>query len=205
MSVLIQNVLMIVGGVTIAFLATVASLICWFFIKDYKYWRNVSKKSYDFSFDYPTDPFVASKEKPIESVTPSVEESKPISTVEDSVIVVPGPGEPLVIEQTQQTQVDVHPATQTIEPAKPQYLSAVSSVFRGWDKSTISACSVDPQVKLNEIYVAAQAVTEQKVVGESTFSESKTDDNSVKLVRSGTGFRIYDHPTLPDGKWLSCR
>jgi len=85
--------------------------------------------------------------------------------------------------------------------AKP--IQPVSQPWFGKGK-TIESYLVDANNKLSEIYVAANAASET-IQGNRSYSLVGTEAEPVKLVRSGSGFRVYNHPTVQEGKWLSCR
>ena len=66
--------------------------------------------------------------------------------------------------------------------------------------------STDPDAKLSCVYVSPDAILDDKhISAHSLFTESADESSSIKLLRSGTGFRVYNHPTIKDGQWLSCR
>lgn len=84
----------------------------------------------------------------------------------------------------------------------PESTSRPSS-FKFWGKK-ISDYLVDPNTKIATIFVEPIAADEL-IHGNMSYSESLTEKQSVRLVRSGTGFRVFNHPNIQDGKWLSCR
>lgn len=65
---------------------------------------------------------------------------------------------------------------------------------------------VDPDFKLLCIFVSSDAIKyDHFVLGSVTFTETSQNDSHIKLIRSGTGFRVYNHPTVKEGQWLPCR
>lgn len=70
--------------------------------------------------------------------------------------------------------------------------------------NTVAGYLVDPNTKLTAIYVA-ESVVVPVLTGSATYSELPDKKNTVKLVRSGTGFLVYGHSNIANGKWLSCR
>lgn len=90
---------------------------------------------------------------------------------------------------------------ETYKPQKPE-----QPVFSFFGKK-VNAYLVDPNTAILEIFVTTGAVDDMNGVihGSFSYSETKSEKEFVKLVRSGTGFRIYNHPNLSDGKWMSCR
>jgi hypothetical protein len=63
---------------------------------------------------------------------------------------------------------------------------------------------VDPDSKFLHVFVKPDAIS-QFVIGKMPFTEEAKDDSNIKLVRCGTGFRVYNHPAVKEGQWLSCR
>jgi len=63
---------------------------------------------------------------------------------------------------------------------------------------------VAPESRLSCIFVTPDAVTDF-VIGKMPFTEEAQGGSNIKLIRSGTGFRVYDHPTVKWGQWLPCR
>ena len=74
---------------------------------------------------------------------------------------------------------------------------------------TITGYLVDPFSTIPFIFVEAQAIAvvdnRSIVRGIFEYSKEKTQLAVIKLIRSGSGFRIYDHPTITQGTWLPCR
>lgn len=64
--------------------------------------------------------------------------------------------------------------------------------------------SVDPDSRFLHIFVMPSAISDF-VIGYMPFTEEAQGISNIKLVRSGTGFRVYDHPTVKEGQWLPCR
>jgi hypothetical protein len=64
--------------------------------------------------------------------------------------------------------------------------------------------SVDPDARLLHIFVMPSAISDF-VIGHMPFTEEAQGISNIKLVRSGTGFRVYNHPTVKEGQWLPCR
>jgi len=64
---------------------------------------------------------------------------------------------------------------------------------------------VDPNTSLGEVFVDLFIIDGNYINGNMKYSETPCHTKFVKLVRSGTGFRVYNHPNMPNGKWLSCR
>lgn len=63
---------------------------------------------------------------------------------------------------------------------------------------------VDPDSKFLHVFVKPDAIS-KFVIGKMPFTEEAKDDSNIKLVRCGTGFRVYNHPAVKEGQWLSCR
>lgn len=64
--------------------------------------------------------------------------------------------------------------------------------------------SVDPDARFLHIFVMPSAISDF-VIGNMPFTEEAQGISNIKLVRSGTGFRVYNHPTVKEGQWLPCR
>lgn len=69
---------------------------------------------------------------------------------------------------------------------------------------------IDPDAKLPHVFVPFDAInlsmgTKNKVLGYTHFTEQPQHETDVKLTRSGTGFRVYNHPMIAEGQWLPCR
>lgn len=63
---------------------------------------------------------------------------------------------------------------------------------------------VDPGAIFLHIFVIPSAISDF-VIGHMPFTEEAQGISNIKLVRSGTGFRVYGHPTVKEGQWLPCR
>lgn len=87
---------------------------------------------------------------------------------------------------------------------RPAYTPPPKPSFSFFGKK-ISNYLTDPNTKILEIFVAIDAVSDDKIHGGSSYSEAESEKEPVRLVRSGSGFRVYKHPNISDGKWLSCR
>jgi hypothetical protein len=76
------------------------------------------------------------------------------------------------------------------------------------DAPTIAGYLVDPDTKLPYIYVTIHALSqygERWVIdGKYTYKASPDEICKIKLIRSGTGFRVYGKQDI-EGKWLPCR
>ena len=73
---------------------------------------------------------------------------------------------------------------------------------------TVADYLVDPDTTVPYIYVPAIAIIPTPgytIHGFARYTETPTEANTIKLVRSGTGFRVYGHDKVPNGTWLSCR
>jgi hypothetical protein len=69
---------------------------------------------------------------------------------------------------------------------------------------------ISTKTKLSEIFVALNVFDEKPdskpvIKATSSYSEKATETENIRLVRSGTGFLVYNHPNFPAGKWVSCR
>lgn len=89
------------------------------------------------------------------------------------------------------------------EPPKP-YEPKTYKPFWQFGGNRIEKYLVDANTKVTEIFVSTEVIGET-IQGNMTYSESATETEPVKLIRSGSGFRVYNHPEVPDSKWLSCR
>ena len=70
---------------------------------------------------------------------------------------------------------------------------------------TIAGYLVDPNSKVPCIFVSPQAIIENRICGGLGYVEQSNKSNAVRLVKSGSGFRVYEHPTIIQGTWLPCR
>lgn len=76
---------------------------------------------------------------------------------------------------------------------------------------SIAGYLVDPNTTLEHIFVVPWAIVQEYgsgpwiVYGKVGYTERASGTSNIKLVRSGTGFRVYGHPELTEGKWLPCR
>lgn len=64
---------------------------------------------------------------------------------------------------------------------------------------------IDPDTRLSHIFVMPDALATGQITGYMPFTEEAQGISNIKLVRSGTGFRVYNHPTVKEGQWLPCR
>jgi cytochrome bd-type quinol oxidase subunit 1 len=78
-------------------------------------------------------------------------------------------------------------------------------------RGSVADYLVDPDTKLPFVYVVDHAVIQEYgrgpwiVYGKMGYGEKEVGTQKVKLIRSGTGFRVYGHPEVKDGTWLPCR
>ena len=76
---------------------------------------------------------------------------------------------------------------------------------------SVAGYLVDPNTKLQQIFVVPWAIVQEYgtgpwiIYGKVGYTERTSGTSKVKLVRSGTGFRVYGHPEVTEGKWLPCR
>lgn len=77
------------------------------------------------------------------------------------------------------------------------------------DAPTIAGYLVDADTNLPYIFVTLHAISKQGdrwvIDGKYPFKPSQDEICKIKLIRSGTGFRVYGKPDIGEGKWLSCR
>lgn len=77
------------------------------------------------------------------------------------------------------------------------------------DAPTIAGYLVDPDSKLPYIFMTIHALSQQAgrwvVDGKYPYKQDADDTCKVKLVRSGTGFRVYGGKGDYEGKWMPCR
>lgn len=89
---------------------------------------------------------------------------------------------------------------------------------QGWEggppvpaAGTLADYLVDPNTKLPHVYVVGWACAQEYgngpwvVLGHQTYEPKPRGTIKVKLIRSGSGFRVYGHEELKDGTWLPCR
>lgn len=77
------------------------------------------------------------------------------------------------------------------------------------DAPTIAGYLVDADTSLPYIFVTIHALNKQGdrwvIDGKYPFKPTPDEICKIKLIRSGTGFRVYGKPDIDEGKWLSCR
>jgi len=76
------------------------------------------------------------------------------------------------------------------------------------DAPTIAGYLVDPDTKLPYIFVTIHALSKHGdrwvIDGKYPYKPEADETCKVKLIRSGTGFRVYNNQDH-EGKWMPCR
>ena len=93
----------------------------------------------------------------------------------------------------------------------PPVPPAASTVFKPsvpYDSNDIGKYLLDVDSTLPHIFVEAEAIlpgTRRTVDAKATYKVEADERFKIRVVRSGTGFRVFGHPDIPEGAWLSCR
>lgn len=99
--------------------------------------------------------------------------------------------------------LDCSPTTNSVD--RSTSLSAFPSPFQKQTPNLVDYL-IDPDAKLLCVYVSLDSIKYgNSISAKSSFTENVDALSNIKLIRSGTGFRVYNHPTIKDGQWLSCR